>query len=340
MGTIAVADQLTWERAERPRTAIAAVLGGVLLLAGSAADIVAANNAPAASLHDALVHSQVFNENAPAAIDKAPSILTPVLAYLHDHAVLFVVAVVLTALGSLATGYGLAGLFRYARYRRPETSQVALIAAIGGAVAYGVGFLVQQIVTLQKAGDFVASNDHTVGAAKDTLSASLGVAGSIVHEIGSLALALGLILVSINALRVGLLTRFMGILGVLAGVLFVLPIVPVPVLQALWLFGVAVLALGRWPNGQPPAWERGEAVPWPTQQEIREQRERQAPRGQQRQRQSSSGNGTPDAKSAIAGAVAALKGSRAAPEPPAEPAKPAASQPHPATSKRKRKKRR
>ena len=33
-----------------------------------------------------------------------------------------------------------------------------------------------------------------------------------------------------------------------------------------------MLFLGFWPPGLPPAWVTGEAQPWPTQQEIREQR--------------------------------------------------------------------
>jgi hypothetical protein len=34
-----------------------------------------------------------------------------------------------------------------------------------------------------------------------------------------------------------------------------------------------MLILGRLRGGRPPAWDQGEAVPWPTQQQIREQRE-------------------------------------------------------------------
>ena len=37
---------------------------------------------------------------------------------------------------------------------------------------------------------------------------------------------------------------------------------------------VGVLLLGRWPAGLPAAWPDGEARPWPTQQEIREAKDR------------------------------------------------------------------
>jgi hypothetical protein len=35
---------------------------------------------------------------------------------------------------------------------------------------------------------------------------------------------------------------------------------------------LAYLFSGRWPGGEPPAWKSGKAEPWPSAQEIREQR--------------------------------------------------------------------
>ena len=68
----------------------------------------------------------------------------------------------------------------------------------------------------------------------------------------------------------------MGILGIIVGVLFVIPIgAPVPVVEAFWLVALGYLIGGRWPRGVPPAWITGEAVPWPSQQELREERERE-----------------------------------------------------------------
>jgi hypothetical protein len=74
-------------------------------------------------------------------------------------------------------------------------------------------------------------------------------------------------------MRVGLLTRFMGVLGIICGALIVLPILsPLPIVQTFWLGAMALLLLGRWPNGVPPAWVTGEAQPWPSQQQAREAR--------------------------------------------------------------------
>jgi hypothetical protein len=39
-----------------------------------------------------------------------------------------------------------------------------------------------------------------------------------------------------------------------------------------WLLALAVLFARRWPQGMPPAWVTGEAVPWPSASAVAEQR--------------------------------------------------------------------
>jgi hypothetical protein len=36
------------------------------------------------------------------------------------------------------------------------------------------------------------------------------------------------------------------------------------VIEAFWLGAIGALFLGNWPGGRGPAWESGEAEPWPT----------------------------------------------------------------------------
>jgi hypothetical protein len=57
----------------------------------------------------------------------------------------------------------------------------------------------------------------------------------------------------------------MGILGVFTGVLILLPIggAQFEVVPAFWMVMMGILFIGKWPNGQPPAWAAGEARPWP-----------------------------------------------------------------------------
>ena len=63
--------------------------------------------------------------------------------------------------------------------------------------------------------------------------------------------------------------------SILVLVLTLFVITPVPIVQAYWLGGLAVLFAGRWPSGMPPAWQTGRVERWPSSQELREQRMRQ-----------------------------------------------------------------
>jgi hypothetical protein len=65
-----------------------------------------------------------------------------------------------------------------------------------------------------------------------------------------------------------LLTRFLGYLGIIGGVLTIIPLVPIPIVEAYWLLALAYLLSGRWPSGVPPAWSTGKAEPWPSRQQA------------------------------------------------------------------------
>jgi hypothetical protein len=81
---------------------------------------------------------------------------------------------------------------------------------------------------------------------------------------GMLALIFSLVYTPLWAVRTGLLTRFFGTLGMALGasLLFILQIALLGVLC--WLVYFGMLLFGRVPSGRPPAWDAGEAVPWPT----------------------------------------------------------------------------
>jgi hypothetical protein len=83
---------------------------------------------------------------------------------------------------------------------------------------------------------------------------------------GSVGVAFLFVMLPLRARRAGLLSPFMSILGVIAGALLVLQLLPlVPVIvQAFWLGAIGALFLGNWPGGRGPAWESGEADPWPS----------------------------------------------------------------------------
>jgi hypothetical protein len=77
-----------------------------------------------------------------------------------------------------------------------------------------------------------------------------------------LGLVVMMIYVPLQAQRVGLLTRFMGSLGMALGAsLVILP--PALLAVLLWTGYLGLLFVGKVPSGRPPAWDAGEAVPWP-----------------------------------------------------------------------------
>lgn len=79
---------------------------------------------------------------------------------------------------------------------------------------------------------------------------------------GSLGFVVALFYTCLWAMRTGLLSRFWGSLGMAAGVAFLLG--PLAFIALVWFLFLAFLILGFVPGGKPPAWEAGEAVPWPT----------------------------------------------------------------------------
>jgi hypothetical protein len=84
------------------------------------------------------------------------------------------------------------------------------------------------------------------------LAGGLGLAGS-------LGFVVALFYTCLWAMRTGLLTRFWGSLGMASGIAFLLG--PLSVVTLVWFgfFGLMLLALAR-----PPAWDAGEAIPWPS----------------------------------------------------------------------------
>jgi len=191
-----------------------------------------------------------------------------------QHPVVPIVGAILYGLGSLAIFFAIAYLFRATRARRPGMPQIALILAAVGSVGFGVGRAVSEVARYLGARSFVDAVDKTNSAASDALSPTATLVGQLIWETCALALGFGIAIISLNAMRVGLLTRFMGVLGVIVGVA-VAPILPIDqqgIIRVFWLAALGMLFLGRLPSGTPKAWATGQAEPWPSQQQLREQR--------------------------------------------------------------------
>jgi hypothetical protein len=263
-------DPLAWERERRPLAGWSALLAALLTLAGNVVISVGLRDLPTAEDRVVTLPQALGEVAAGRAVP--PGRLAAQAEYLGDNATGPVLGAILVALGALLLFLPLAYLFRAARARNPRLGQWLLVLLAIGAVLYGVGNLAANLARNLGAQDFAAAADRSNSAAADALTQSPYLLGQVLAQAGSLALGFGLVITALNAMRAGLLTRFMGILGIIVGVTFVLPLDQIGIIRAFWLAALGALILGRWPSGTPRAWSVAEPVPWPSQQEVREQR--------------------------------------------------------------------
>jgi hypothetical protein len=259
-----VEETLEWERRQGPRAAIGAAVAAIATLVGGIVSSSALSNQPHVALSTSLQNA------SRAGADTRASLRAPQLVYIHDKAGTLILGGVVLAIGYFALIPVLGYLYRATKARRPELPRAMLVLALIGPALLGVAAVVFQVALTQKAGDFVNSTNHTRQAVDDVTDSGTLRGVQILNLPGTLCLAFSLVLLSLNAMRVGLLTRFMGVLGIICGAaLVLLPQNPVVVF---WLLALAVLFARRWPQGMPPAWESGVAVPWPSATEVAEQR--------------------------------------------------------------------
>lgn len=244
---MATAEILQAEARARPRMTIVAIVAGTFTLLGSLVGRIAAGAPP---------------DNLPAA-----------LLFYHDNQASQYVSAACSAIGAIAIAFVLDFLLRATAARTPRMPwQLRPLPWVGG-IGVALFTLVYQIALAVNVEHFVTHGSHTYEEARKALDAGVPPLFGLFVQ---LALALAIVMIAINAMRVGLLTRFLGYLGVISGVLFVLAFVPIPIVQVYWLGALAMLFAGRSPSGTPPAWQSGEAMPWPSTAEMREQRVRDA----------------------------------------------------------------
>ena len=262
---------LAWEAEHRTRAAIAAFVAAALSILGVLLTTV---GQPGSNQFDDKILTVVDTMGRTAAGERIPP--GRIAAYTVDVGQspgVLILGAVLFGLGSVAIYFAMAYLFRAVKARKPEFQQIALIMAAIGAFGFGLGRAVSEIARYLGARDFVDAADHTNSAASDALSPPASLIGQVIWQAAALALGFAFVLIALNAMRVGLLTRFMGVLGIIVGVTFVLPLDQQGIIRVFWLGALGVLFLGRMPSGMPKAWTTGTAEPWPSQQQLREQRD-------------------------------------------------------------------
>ncbi|HEV2786026.1 MAG TPA: hypothetical protein VGV67_06535 [Solirubrobacteraceae bacterium] len=313
-------ETLAEERQRRTKAGATAIAAGVLTFIGALAVLAAVRDFPVVHLLDAL-RSSLGQQQV-----QGPGPVARALWYFDDHVAGFAAFQLVPAVAAAAVGVAMTYLYRSTAARNPQVGKLPLISAVSGSVMLVVAALVTTVSLTLDVQSFADAANQSEEAARDVFASPVRDVGGLLSTLGRLALTVAIVIGALNAMRVGLLTRFMGVLGMIVGALFLIPQLEgsVPFVRIFWLIALGMLFLHRWPGSMPPAWVTGEAHPWPTQQELREQRdaaraERGAAGTEEKVRRPRRGRAEP-------------------PETPA-PEPPRAAKPHPSSKKKKRKRR-
>ena len=192
------------------------------------------------------------------------------LRNVDTHRSVMVIASVMQGTSVALLALPLTYLFRAAEVRSSTMRSQLIGVVIAGPIFLGLFYVVNAVITLQAATDFAPKAAHF--AANVSASQQDKVAQNLIDDQGlrglaagfgiggNLGFAAGMVYTCLHAQRVGLLPRFWGSLGMALGAVSFLFFQ----FTLLWYVYLGLLISGRVPRGRPPAWEAGEAVPWPT----------------------------------------------------------------------------
>lgn len=206
------------------------------------------------------------------------------LVAVHKHPAGTIAAAVLQSLAVVLLIPVLLYLLTATRARRPETPhQLQPLTLIAPVLAAILG-IASSALQLRAANHYfhplvpLAPHD-AVDRADHFIRQSPAQVVGYVGFIAGFAVGGAIALVSVNAMRAGLLSKFIGILGVILGVLTAIPLFfgGPSIIQFFWLLALGVLFLNRWPGARGPAWESGEAIPWPSAAEVRARQQEAEP---------------------------------------------------------------
>jgi hypothetical protein len=246
---------------------VPAFAGGVLYLLSGIITASTLNGAPSVGLLQGLT---------PALSGVANPVVSPragEVKFFSHHATSLIASSVLAALAIASLTLVLLLLVDATRFRRPQTWAAARPLILIGGITLAIISVVHQAVLAVETHKFAVGHDFSNHAVDNALTkGTANVITQYLSLLAGLSVAVAMIVIMLNAMRVGLVTRWMGILGIFTGILIFLPIggATLEVVPAFWLVAMGILYMGKWPNGQPPAWESGEARPWPTRAQMRE----------------------------------------------------------------------
>ncbi len=239
----AASEQLGWEARWAKPAAYAAFASAILTIAGTLYPATALDSRPEPG------DSKAF------------------AAALASESSVFVTTSVIQAIGAALLPPALIYLYGAVKARRPQLPTIALYLAVAGPLIYALAIVLSQLDRIDNAEGFIASGSRDESLAEEALR-DQGTLATAFGLSGALSLGFALVLLNVHAMRAGVVSRFMGVIGVIVGALPVLssliPVVSAGFVQLFWLIALGLLFLGRWPGGRGPAWETGEATPWPS----------------------------------------------------------------------------
>lgn len=171
-----------------------------------------------------------------------------------------------------AIAMGLIAVPLYLLFRAAQARSERVIGAMVGFAVIAPLLLAAQSILLyvgqdQLSSDFVAvaGSGGDIYSLLDDLAedSTVLISAGVAAQLAGLALIVAMIYVPLQAMRVGLLTRFFASLGMALGVAAVLLPALTPLPLAIWFGWLGFTILDRVPKGRPPAWDAGEAIPWP-----------------------------------------------------------------------------
>jgi hypothetical protein len=262
-----ISEQVAHESDRRSRLGVPAFAGGVLYLLSGIIITSTLSGAPTVGLLQGLAPALSGVANPPVS-PRAEEV-----RFISHHAFGLIAGSILAAIAVGALTLVVLLVFDATRFRRPETWSAARPLLLVGGVGLPLLNVLHSIILAVGAHGFASGHDFTNHAADRALLTvgSVGVILGFTGLLAAAALAVAMAGAMIGAMRVGLLPRWLSVLGIFAG-LFFLPFFGSATLElvtAFWLVAMGILLMGRWPNGEPPAWAAGEARPWPSQAELR-----------------------------------------------------------------------
>jgi len=288
------------ESARRVRLGVPAIAGGVLYLLGGIAVSATLRELPTVGVVQGIVPA-LRGEANPAVSPGVPEV-----RFVDTHAFGLIAGNVMQAVGIVLVLVIMLFLLDAVRFRRPATTVTARPLLLGGAVILALVSVVHPVAQAVGAHSFVTGHDFTATAV--TRALTHGAVLELSQYLGllaGLALAAGVIVTMMGTSRTGLVPRWLTYLGIFAALLAFTPFglalgLLGPLVPAFWMVATGILLMGRWPNGDPPAWAAGEACPWPSQAQLRSERDiaRAGARGKRGAPDAKGGRGVSDANGA------------------------------------------